>query len=384
MGSKQSAQVKELEQITEKRVVLNLDKFSKEETEEIIDKLAHSKRTFKTTVLKGITKDNCPEFPTLKKLVTITSDYVHFYTAISQDELENSFKTEFAQSLFNLQSKNIHNKGEKGLDVAVYKKRINKFGTKNEIFMLINLHRNRVPEVYYSGRVLSEEVIQESDILKDIMKTKLKIRYMKLAYDVEVLTLMKLVRYSHGKLFIEMNNDINNTRDFCEKFMHATARMGTEILLYDYVDVRVHDKCWSIYDEYMHVTLKKGELAHVSIDMTCWGKELTSRLLENKAKLNKFKRLDLKNAKHFYRAGYVRKALEVVTEELIFTHEIVCRGWDLRIRSERELEVFDHSRLPAACKVLRYRVYGETMANCYLARNLIKPNIPKTASTSKS
>lgn len=58
---------------------------------------------------------------------------------------------------------------------------------------------------------------------------------MKLAHDVEVLTLMKLVRSSHGKLFIEMNNNINNTRDFCEKFMHATARMGTDILLHDHV-----------------------------------------------------------------------------------------------------------------------------------------------------
>jgi len=263
------------------------------------------------------------------------------------------------------------------------KKRLSKFGAKHEILMLVNLSRNKVPEIYYSGRSLNEELIQESDILKDIMKTRLKIRYMKLSHNVEVLTLMKLVRYTHGKLFLEMNNDINNTRDFCEKLMHATARMGTNILLYDSVDIRVHDKCWSVYDEYMHVTLKKDELAHISIDMTCWGKELTSRLLENKTKLNKFKRLDLKNAKHFYRAGYVRKALEVVTEELIFTHEIVCRGWDLRIRSERELEIFDHARLPAACKVLRYRVYGETMANCYLARNLIKPHIPKPATTTK-
>ena len=31
------------------------------------------------------------------------------------------------------------------------------------------------------------------------------------------------------------------------------------------VDIRVHDKCWSVYDEYMHVTLKKDELAHIRL-----------------------------------------------------------------------------------------------------------------------
>lgn len=52
---------------------------------------------------------------------------MHFYTAISQDELENSFKTEFAQSLFNLQSKNIHNKGEVGFCNFSFVQKLNNF-----------------------------------------------------------------------------------------------------------------------------------------------------------------------------------------------------------------------------------------------------------------
>ena len=46
---------------------------------------------------------------------------------------------------------------------------------------------------------------------------------------------MKLARVTNGWIFVQIGNDQKVVQDFCDKLVHAVAKMGTDILNYDKV-----------------------------------------------------------------------------------------------------------------------------------------------------
>ena len=58
---------------------------------------------------------------------------------------------------------------------------------------------------------------------------------MTLSDNVSVLNIIKLASVTNGWIFVQIGNDQKVVQDFCDKFVHAVAKMDTDALYYDKV-----------------------------------------------------------------------------------------------------------------------------------------------------
>merc|ERR1719427_555926 len=320
----------------------------------------------KTVVISKINTSNCPSLEMIIGLLPNVFQSISLYLDNGEVELEEELLLKLNKKLVSFDSTKL--KYEKdGLDIAINRGRVNNFSLKNNLKMMTTLRTGDIPEIYLGGQSYDDE-----GALKLIAMDNVRYRFLKLGKNVSVLNVMKLARVTKGWIFVEIGDDPKVVQDFCDKLIHAVAKMGTDILNYDRVDIRVYDKCWSVYDEYMFVTLKKEELPHVSMDLSGWSKEITSQLLENKEGLKLLKRLDLKNAVHFSKEGNITALIDMATD-IRFMFESPTRALLLKSTAKKEMENFDTENLKVP--EVKLKIYGESISHMLFARRLVRPII---------
>jgi len=364
MGQRNGALKKN--QLNGENIVIYADQISEGAIDEHIKNLIESETQFRTVVISKIKTSNCPSLEMIIKLLPKVFLSVSLYLENGEVELEEKILLKLVRKLKTVDTRKL--KYEKdGLDVAIYRGKISYFDRRKSLKMMTTLRHGDIPEVY-----LGSQKYDENGALNLIGIEDVRYRSLTLSENVSVLNVMKLARVTNGWIFVQIGNDQKVVQDFCDKLVHAVAKMGTDILNYDKVDIHVYDKCWSVYDEYMFVTLEKDEHPHVSMDLSGWDKEITSQLIEKKEGLKMLKRLDFKNAVHFNKEGSITALIDLA-EDIRFNFEFPTRALLLKSSVKKEMDEFDKENLKVP--EIKVKIHGESISHTLFSRTVIRPII---------
>jgi len=364
MGQRNGALKKN--QLNGENIVIYADQISEGAIDEHIKNLIESETQFRTVVISKIKTSNCPSLEMIGKLLPKVFLSVSLYLENGEVELEEKILLKLVRKLKTVDTRKL--KYEKdGLDVAIYRGKISYFDRRKSLKMMTTLRHGDIPEVY-----LGSQKYDENGALNLIGIEDVRYRSLTLSENVSVLNVMKLARVTNGWIFVQIGNDQKVVQDFCDKLVHAVAKMGTDILNYDKVDIHVYDKCWSVYDEYMFVTLEKDEHPHVSMDLSGWDKEITSQLIEKKEGLKMLKRLDFKNAVHFNKEGSITALIDLA-EDIRFNFEFPTRALLLKSSVKKEMDEFDKENLKVP--EIKVKIHGESISHTLFSRTVIRPII---------